>query len=820
MSGDQGKRSNIASGPEVKGPVGKIGGQFELKSDPEFLQRRLSVFESLYQSYIESLKSRPEEPITISLPNGLTKNGIAFKTTPLDIAKEISRSLANDSIVAKVRFTRRLNTENLVCADEDHPEEHKSETSGFELYDLNRPLEGDCELQLLPFDNPEAKTVFWHSSAHILGATLEKVYGAQLCIGPPLNPGFFYDSYLGEHHLAQENYSQITKAASEFISKKHPFQRLVLTKHQALELFSYNPFKVQLIQNKIPEDGKTTAYRCGHLIDLCTGPHVVDTGKVKAFTVTNNSSSYWLGNAENDSLQRVYGVSFPTKKELEEYIKLQEEAAKRDHRKLGISQELYFWHPFSPGSSFFEAYGTRIYNRLIEFIKREYAVRGFTEVVTPNLFSASLWKTSGHYKHYKDDMFMFDVENQEFGMKPMNCPGHCLIFDHSLKSYKELPLRLAEFGVLHRNELSGTLSGLIRVRRFVQDDSHIFCTKEQISQEVDGCLAFLDYVYKLFGFNYELELSTRPEKAIGSVEVWKAAEAQLAESLEKIGKPWKINPGDGAFYGPKIDIKVFDALKRKHQCGTIQLDFNLPKRFNLQFKTGTPDKPYDEELIDYEDFKEQSVKVGFDRPVIIHRAILGSIERMLAILTEQTGGKWPFWLNPRQIVILPVTEAHLDFAEKVKNRLWLEGFYAEVDTASLTLNKKIRNAQLAQFNFIGVIGNDELEAKTVDVRDRDSNVSLGKYTITNFVAFLKKQLPGPSEARVKLESEAFYDDSIEVTETVSLSQLNLVLEANTFVSGSEVSSEDFRLFKAISKIDSHKYPHVARWYNHLKSLPN
>ena len=390
MKGDHGKRANAPSGPEVKNDIGKIGGQFEKKANSQFLQQRLELYEKLYSSYTETLKSHVQVPINISLPNGSVKQGIAFKTTPGEIAKEISRSLFEKVIVAKVKFTKRYNFENIVCADEDHPEEEKKEGSEYELYDLNRPLEGDCELNLLTFDDPEAKVVFWHSSAHILGASLEKIYGAQLCIGPPLNPGFFYDSYLGENHLTKDNYNEISKAAQDFIKQKHPFQRIVLSKEEALQLFSYNPFKVQLIQNKIPEGGKTTAYRCGHLIDLCTGPHVSDTSKVKAFSVTNNSSAYWLGKAENDSLQRVYGVSFPSKKELDEYIALQEEAAKRDHRKLGTAQELYFWHPFSSGSAFFEPLGTRLYNRLIEFIKKEYSVRGFTEVISPNLFSANL----------------------------------------------------------------------------------------------------------------------------------------------------------------------------------------------------------------------------------------------------------------------------------------------------------------------------------------------------------------------------------------------------------------------------------------------
>jgi threonyl-tRNA synthetase len=413
---------------------------------------------------------------------------------------------------------------------------------------------------------------------------------------------------------------------------------------------------------------------------------------------------------------------------------------------------------------------------------------------------------------------MFEIEGQEYGMKPMNCPGHCLIFDHTLRSYKDLPLRISEFGVLHRNELSGALTGLTRVRRFVQDDCHIFCRKDQIESEVNGCLDFLDYIYRLLGFNYELELSTRPESGLGSKELWEIAENQLSKSLDKLGKPWKINPGDGAFYGPKIDIKVYDALKRKHQCGTIQLDFNLPKRFNLQYKTGTPDKESENEIIEYPDMIEQHVKVGFERPVIIHRAVLGSLERMIAILTEQTGGKWPFWLNPKQVALLPVSELHLDFANRVKNRLLLEGFFAEVDTASLTLNKKIRNAQIEQFSYIAVIGHDEVEAKTVDVRDRDTNASLGKMKISEFVAFLNQQMPKPSEARVKLEGEAFFEEEVKVVTSLSLPLLNETLERNTFIAGNQVSAEDWKVFTSIKKLNAEKYPHVARWFNHLKSI--
>jgi threonyl-tRNA synthetase len=368
------------------------------------------------------------------------------------------------------------------------------------------------------------------------------------------------------------------------VSQSQTFHRLILSKEQALELFRHNPFKVSLISNKIADGGKVTAYKCGDLIDLCTGPHIPSTKMVKAFKVMKNSSAYWLGDAQNDSLQRIYGVSFPSKKELDEYIHFKEEAEKRDHRTIGRQQKLFDTHEYSPGSSFFYPNGMKIYEKLISMIKDQYKIRGYHEVLSPNIFNLKLWKTSGHYQAYKENIFAWQIEAQGFGMKPMNCPGHCLIFDHEIRSYRDLPLRLAEFGVLHRNEISGALSGLTRVRRFVQDDAHLFCTMDQIEEEVLGCLDFLDYIYKIFGFSFELQLSTRPEERLGSEEEWDKAEDALAKALDRFGRPWTYNHGDGAFYGPKIDIKVYDALRRQHQCGTVQCDFQLPIRFNLQYQ--------------------------------------------------------------------------------------------------------------------------------------------------------------------------------------------------------------------------------------------
>lgn len=573
--------------------------------------------------------------------------------------------------------------------------------------------------------------MFWHSSAHVLGAALEEIYGAHLTIGPPLISGFYYDSYMGSNSLGEDSLKKIETKAMEFSKKKHPFQRLVLTKEEALRMFASNPFKVNLISNKIPDGGKTTVYRCGPLIDLCMGPHLPHTGRIKAFAAVKTSSTNWLGQVTNDSLQRVYGIAFPDKDQLKQWKHFQEQAKLRDHRVLGTKQDLFFFHPLSPGSSFWLPHGARIYNKLIEFIKNQYWARGYVEVITPNVFNLALWQQSGHAEHYKSNMFVFDVEGQEFGMKPMNCPGHCLLFSHRVRSYRELPMRVADFGVLHRNELSGALTGLTRVRRFQQDDAHIFCTQEQIKQEVLNTLDFMKYVYTAFGMTYRLALSTRPEKALGDPALWDIAEEQLAAALDEFAGTgnWRMNPGDGAFYGPKIDIHVFDALDRMHQCATVQLDFQLPIRFGLQYKAsgGLPG--------DTKDGAEATE--AFQRPVMVHRAILGSVERMAAVLTEHFGGKWPFWLSPRQACVVPVDPKYLEYADEVQGILHNAGFYADVDDSSRTLNKKVREAQVAQYNFILVVGAKEAEKRTVNIRTRDNEVH-GEATIEETIAKFKQ----------------------------------------------------------------------------------
>ncbi|XP_070541989.1 threonine--tRNA ligase 1, cytoplasmic-like isoform X2 [Ptychodera flava] len=659
-----------------KGGGGGGGGDHpvELNPLPGYIQSRVELFEKLKNEYLEELAAKPKTPIKVTLPDGKVIEGKAWETSPYSVAQAISQGLADNTVIAKVNG---------------------------ELWDLERPFEGDAGLELLKFDDEEGQQVFWHSSAHILGEAMERHYGGCLCYGPPIDTGFFYDMFLEGRQVSSNDFPSLMQIVKKIQKDKQPFERLVMKKEDLLKMFEYNQFKVRILSEKI-KTPTTTVYRCGPLIDLCRGPHVRHTGKVKAMDVVKNSATYWEGNAEAESLQRIYGISFPDNKQLKEWQHFQAEAAKRDHRKLGRDHELYFFHELSPGSCFFHPKGAHIYNTLINFMKTEYRKRGFQEVISPNIYNSKLWETSGHWQHYSENMFSFDVEKEKYALKPMNCPGHCLIFDHRPRSWRELPYRMADFGVLHRNELSGALTGLVRVRRFQQDDAHIFCRPDQISEEMAGCLDFLKSVYDTFGFTFSLNLSTRPEKYLGEKSVWDQAEKQLEESLDLAGLPWKLNPGDGAFYGPKIDIVILDALRRAHQCATIQLDFQLPERFNLKYVS--PD--------------------GTEkRPVMIHRAILGSVERMIAILTENYGGKWPFWLSPRQAMVVPVGPNVYDYAEEVKKQIFESGFLCDVDVdAGDTMNKKIRNAQLAQYNFILVVGEKEKENKTVNVRTRDNKV--------------------------------------------------------------------------------------------------
>ena len=670
----------------------------ELSPQPQFLSERLKLFEKLKAKSDAERAAKPREPITITLGDGSIKQGTSWETTPAEIAKGISNSLLKRTVVAKLN---------------GDPEQ---------LWDLERPLEASCKLELLSFEDELGKKVFWHSSAHILGEASERRFGCSLCIGPPIENGFYYEMALPDRApVQQSDWKPLETLVGQIVKEKQPFERLVLSKEDLLEMFAYNKYKQHIIKDKIKDGEFTTVYRNGPLIDLCRGPHVPNTGRIETFAIMKNSASYFLGNKDNDSLQRIYGVSFPDKKQMAEHKKFLEEAAKRDHRKIGKDQELFFFHELSPGSAIWLPHGARIYNTILSFIKEQYWKRGYNEVISPNMYNAALWKTSGHWDFYKDDMFTFGVDKETFALKPMNCPGHCLMFDHRERSHRELPWRVADFGVLHRNEASGALSGLTRVRRFQQDDAHIFCREDQIKDEITDLFDFLKEVYGLLGFTYKMKLSTRPDKFMGKRETWDMAEAKLRAALDEfVPGAWELNEGDGAFYGPKIDITICDCLNREWQCATIQLDFQLPQNFGLEYMTSEmvvkpkedgeeAAKPKSEEpkqkadAVDPSAKKERVIKPltpGCARPVMIHRAIAGSIERFTGILIEHFAGKWPFWLSPRQILVIPVGVGFFNYAQEVQKIFKAQRMFVDVDLSGNTLQKKVRTGQLAQYNFI------------------------------------------------------------------------------------------------------------------------
>ncbi|KAI0880208.1 threonyl-tRNA synthetase [Annulohypoxylon maeteangense] len=717
------KKSKAGSDAASAGPV-------EMNPPPDFLKTRLDLFDRLKKKYDDDVAKRPREQITITLPDGSIKVGTSWETTPGEIAKGVSNSLYKRSVVARLDGDKNR------------------------LWDLDRPLEQSCKLELLTFDDDQGKQVFWHSSAHILGEACERRFGCSLCIGPPIDDGFYYEMALpGGAAVQQSDWTPLERIVTDIVKDRQRFERLEVTKQDLLDMFSYNKYKQYIISTKIPDGTSTTIYRNGPLIDLCRGPHVPDTGRIEAFSIMKNSASYWLGSQENDSLQRIYGVSFPDKKKMVEHKKFLEEAAKRDHRKLGKEQELFMFHELSPGSAFFLPHGTRIYNTLLEYLRDQYHKRDYQEVITPNIFNSELWKISGHWEYYQEDMFVMDLEKEKWGLKPMNCPAHFLMFGHSPRVYNQLPLRFADFGVLHRNEASGALSGLTRVRRFQQDDSHIFCRLDQVTAEISDLFDFLSEMYGLLGFTFKLQLSTRPEKFMGQIETWDKAESMLKEALDGFaagpgGVSWTLNEGDGAFYGPKIDIKILDCLNREWQCATIQLDFMGPENFGLEYITSEaqPTKTKQEEpAVPAADVKIKDAQPldadsanpntsdsgakrgrvikplspGCARPVIIHRAMAGSIERFMGILIEHFAGKWPFWLSPRQVMVIPVGMGFVPYAQEVKEILKQARIFVDIDTTGNTLPKKVRNAQLAQYNFVFVVGDEEMRGRQVNVRYRD-----------------------------------------------------------------------------------------------------
>ncbi|KAL0265668.1 UNVERIFIED_CONTAM: hypothetical protein PYX00_011382 [Menopon gallinae] len=595
------------------------------------------------------------------------------------------------------------------------------------LSDLSTEVKHGDSVEFLTFEDSEAQQVFWHSSAHVLGYAILNTYpGALLSSGPPTESGFFYDVKLDEP-FTQSDYQRLEKEAKRIIKRNYVFEKLLKTKDELLEEYRHNPYKTHFVNEKVR--AASTVYKVGAFSDLCQGPHIYSTGAIKSFKIQKNSSAYFLGDAKNASLQRIFGVSFPRKGMLEAFLEAQEKARERDHRRVGMEMDLFFFHPYAPGSAFFLPEGAAVYNGLVDFIKDEYRARGFQEVITPNLFDIELWKESGHLENYRENMFLV---GDKMGLKPMNCPGHCIIFRHTERTYKELPLRLADFGVLHRNELKGALSGLTRVRRLQQDDAHIFCTRGQVQSEIEGCLEFLGHVYRKLGFSFEVLLSTRPEKFLGDVSEWDHAEDALRRALDKGEGRYKINEGDGAFYGPKIDIIILDALNRKHQCATIQLDFQLPQRFNLKFKRSDG---------------------GYEAPVIIHRAILGSVERMIAILLENYGKHLPFWLSPRQIALVPVGPSVERYAEEVFHA-FSEFKIRAFDDESLTFNKRIRNAQVGGYIVIVVVGEKEQASRTLSVRVENETRTYGAEELLGILQWRVKNrmdLPGVEDLRISTE---------------------------------------------------------------------
>jgi len=547
-----------------------------------------------------------------------------------------------------------------------------------------------------------------HSCAHVMAHAIQKIWPqAKFGIGPTIENGFYYDVDLsdaggasGGVKLTPEDLPKIEKEMAKIIATDSPFVRKEHTVNEAIEHFRRlkQPFKVEIIENLRDQANATSvsSYGEGDFTDLCRGPHVASTGKIKAFKLTSIAGAYWRGNEKNPQLQRIYGTAFLTQKELDEYLALIEEAKKRDHRKLGKEMDLFSFHPEAPSSPFFHPKGTIIYNRLVEYVRELYGPYEYDEVITPQIMDVALWHKSGHYDNYRESMYFTDIDERQFAVKPMNCPAHTFIYASQKRSYRDLPLRLADFGRLHRYERSGVTAGLTRVRTFCQDDAHIFCTPEQIESEIKKVVGMIFATYELFDFkDVVIYLSTRPEKRVGSDALWDQAEEALRKVLDGMGHPYSINKGDGAFYGPKIDFNVSDALKRKHQLSTIQLDFNLPERFDLNY-VGSDNSAH--------------------RPVMVHRAVLGSLERFLGILIEHTAGAFPFWLSPVQARVIPIKDSHIDYCSTFVKQLKEMGLRVEIDSRNESMGLKTREAQIAKIPFSLVAGDREAQGMQFAVR--------------------------------------------------------------------------------------------------------
>lgn len=610
-----------------------------------------------------------EQMIEIKFPDGSVKEfgkGITLE----EIAGFISSSLKKKAVAGKVNDG---------------------------LYDLRRNIEENAEVEIITIDSNEGVEIARHSAAHILAQAVKRMYGdINLGVGPVIENGFYYDMDLPSS-VNIEDLRKIEKEMKKIINENIKIERVEVSREEAAKLFREmnDRLKLELLE-AIPSGESVTLYKQGEFVDLCRGPHLPSTGYLKAFQLTHVSGAYWRGDSNNQVLQRIYGVAFSSQKELEEYLHFVEEAAKRNHRKLGNELELFMFSEEAPGMPFYLPKGQMIRNELEAFLRGIQKEYNYQEVRTPFMMNQEVWERSGHWGHYKDNMYFSEVDNKSFALKPMNCPGHMLMFKNKLHSYRELPIRMCEFGQVHRHEFSGALNGLLRVRTFCQDDAHLFVTPKQIENEIKSVMAQIDYVYKTFGFEYEVELSTRPEDSMGDDKLWEQAEAALENVLQSLNYKYRLNEGDGAFYGPKIDFHIKDALNRSHQCGTIQLDFQMPEKFDLNY-------------IDENNEKK--------RPVVIHRAVLGSLDRFLAILIEHFGGAFPAWVAPVQVKVIPVSNAvHEQYANEIAHKLAQAGVRVEEDARDEKLGYKIREAQMQKVPYILVIGDKEMENGAVNVR--------------------------------------------------------------------------------------------------------
>lgn len=577
--------------------------------------------------------------------------------------------------------------------------------------DLSTPLHEGDQVILWNFEDAEGKEVFWHTSAHVLAQAILRLWpDAQPTIGPPIENGFYYD--FGNLTLSDADFERIEKEVQSILNENYVSKREQFSsKAQAIEVFGKNPYKKELIES-FPDHEPLTGYRQGEFFDLCRGPHLFNLGKIKAFKVLKTAGAYWRGDSTKEMLTRVYAISFPDRKLLKDYLQQVEEAKKRDHKILGPKLDLFSLKEEAPGMPFIHPKGMIVWNQLLSYIRECLSRNGYVEIKTPTMMTRELWETSGHWSNYRQNMFTSQIEDRDFAIKPMNCPGGMLYYKSKTHSYRELPLRVAEVGNVHRYEPSGSLSGLFRVRSFHQDDAHIFMQPSDIQNEIASVLSLADEIYSTFGLSYRLELSTRPEKnTIGTDEEWEVATAGLKGALDQTGREYRINEGDGAFYGPKIDFHIRDAINRTWQCGTIQLDMALPEKFELEYiaQDGTR-----------------------KRPVMIHRAIFGSVERFMGILIEHFSGKFPLWLSPSQIRLLIVADRHEPYAEQLLKKFKEAGFHCDIDNAHESVSKKVRNAQLAQVNYILTIGDKEMENGTINLRTRD-NVVHGEVDPNDFI---------------------------------------------------------------------------------------